>query len=116
VSNAHADPADYAPVFDAVVETLDPGERMVVTSTPDGGETVHVDCVAASKYQGLTYEIRADGRTRYGQAGVPPTDVDDLAQTFIPALEFDSKLRTIVRNPSQKTRVVAVQVRGWEPA
>jgi hypothetical protein len=116
VTTNHSDPDDYAPVFDAVVETLDPNERMVVTSTPDGGETVRVDCVAASKYQGLTYEVRADGRDRYGQAGVPPTDVDDLSRTFVPALEFDSELKTIVRNPSSTTRVVAVQVRGWEPA
>jgi hypothetical protein len=112
---SHED-GDAAPVLDAVVDELEPGERLVVTSEPDGGETVHVDCVAASKFRGLTYEVRTDGTTRYGQAGIPPTDVDDLTQTFVPALEFDRELKTIVRNPSTTTRVVAVQVRGWEPA
>lgn len=116
MTHGHADPDDYAPVLDAVVETLAPGERLVVTTTPDNSETVHVDCVAASKYRGLTYEVVSDNVTRYGQVGVPPTDVDDLARTFIPALEFSSELKTIVRNPSSTERVIIVQIRGWEPA
>jgi hypothetical protein len=112
----HANADNYAPVFDGAVETVGPGEKMVVESEPDSGEQVSIDCIAASKYAGLTYEVRADNRKRYGEVGVPPTDVDDLSRTFIPALEFSKKLKIIVRNPSTTERTVAVQIRGWEPA
>lgn len=115
MTHAGDDPDDYAPVLDAVVETLKPGERLEVVTVPDNSETVHIDCVAVSKFKGLTYEVKTDDVTRYGQVGVPPTDVDDLAQTFKPALKFTSKLKTIVRNPSSTERLVIVQIRGWEP-
>jgi hypothetical protein len=112
----HANADDYAPIMDAAVETVAAGEKMVVESTPDSGETAEIDCIGASKYAGLTYEVRADNRVRYPEVGVPPTDVDDLSRTFIPALEFRNSLKIIVRNPSSTERTVAVQIRGWEPA
>jgi len=102
-------------VLEAADGDIDPGKRLTVSATPDTSEKVFVDAVAASKFSDLTYEVMTDGTTRYGEGPVPPTDIDDLTRTFIPALEFNEKMKVIVRNPGSQTRKVAVQIRGWEP-
>lgn len=89
------------------------GARAEFEFTPDASDMA-VDVVAASKFQGLTYELRVDGTTRFGPVGIPPTDIDDMATTHNPRLLARSDLTMIVRNPSTVDRTVAVQIRGVE--
>lgn len=108
-----ADPEAYKPLNDAERTDIPSGSKATYTFDPDGSG-MWVDAVAASKFGGLTYEVRVDGTQRYGPNGVPPTDIDDLTVTHKPPLEVDRQLKVIVRNPSATDRTVAVQIRGWE--
>jgi len=102
-----------SPVNEAVVEQIPAGSKATFVFEPDGNE-LHVDAIAASKFPGLTYEVEIDGETRFGPAGIPPTDVDDLTTTHYPRLEAERSVTVTVRNPSQNARSVAAQVRGVE--
>jgi len=106
-------PNGWYPVCEAVVETIPAGSKATFVFEPDGSG-LFADAIAASKFPGLTYEVIVDDETRYGPAGIPPTDVDDLTTTHYPRLEVSRKLTVIVRNPSQNARSVAAQVRGVE--
>lgn len=105
--------AEWAPVCKAAVETIPAGAKATFTFEPDD-DGMWVRTVAASKFAGLTYEVRVDSNPVYGPAGVPPTDVDDLATTHEPPLPVDSDLELIVRNPSSTERDVAAQIMGAE--
>jgi len=72
--------------------------------------------VAISKYTDCIYEIRADGNARYGPAQIPPTDIDDLNVTFLPALRFADSLTVEVSNLGSVPRTIHIQPIGWEPA
>lgn len=104
---------DWIPVNKAEAVTLQAGNKVTFTFEPDASG-MFVDAVAASKYAGLTYEVRVDGDTRFGPVGIPPTDIDDLQTTHNPRLPVDRTLKVIVRNPSTTDRDVAAQVRGVE--
>lgn len=106
-------PDGWIPVNKPEVVDLPAGSKATFRFEPDASG-MWVDVVAASKYKGLTYELIVDDDTRFGPAGIPPTDVDDLATTHNPRLEVERHLKMIVRNPSATDRTVAVQIRGVE--
>lgn len=94
---------------------LDPGETARVTYTPEqSGSEFIVPIVAMSKHEGSTYEIRTDGTVRFDERPVPPTDVDDLGQTFYPPLTFRDSLEIVIRNVSAGTLSYILQPIGWE--
>ena len=112
------DPApDDIPFNRPVSKRLDPGEQLQADYTPQTSPAeFYLPIVAASKEPEMAYEVRLDDRTVYGPAPVPPTDVDDMAPTFIPALKCDTKLSVVVTNLSTSgtTRTITVQPVGWE--
>lgn len=105
--------SEWIPVNEADGTDVPAGTRAVFTFTPDAGG-MQIDSVAASKFDGLTYEVTVDGTNRFGPAPIPPTDVDDMATTHNPRIEVDRQLVITVRNPSTSDRTVAAQVRGIE--
>jgi hypothetical protein len=104
---------DWIPVNEATGAEIPAGSRGTFRFEPDASG-MRIDSVAASKFAGLTYEVRVDSDTRYGPAPIPPTDIDDMVTTHNPRMEVDQKLVHIVRNPSNADRTVAAQVRGVE--
>jgi len=108
-------PGDVAINEPATVE-LAVGERGTIEfETKNRVSELVLPTVAISKYVGCIYEIRADGRSRYGPARIPPTDIDDLGVTFLPALRFEDKLTVEVTNAGEFDRVIHAQPVGWEP-
>lgn len=105
--------SDWIPVNEADGAEVPAGTRAKFTFEPDASG-MEVDAVAASKFEGLTYEVSVDGDTRYGPAPIPPTDIDDMGTTHNPRMPVDRQLVITVRNPSQVDRNVAAQVRGIE--
>lgn len=105
--------SDWIPVNEADGTEIPAGSKAEFTFTPDASG-MQLDAVAASKYRGLSYEVRADGDQRFGPAPIPPTDIDDMTTTHNPRLEVSRDLVITVRNPSSSTRFVAAQVRGVE--
>lgn len=94
---------------------LDPGERLVATFEPEQNTTeFHCPALGASKHPEMRYVVWSDDSKRY-DAAVPPTDIDDMGVTFMPALQFTRELKVVVENLSgSSTRPVAVQPVGWE--
>ncbi len=94
---------------------LEPGERANIEYVPTrSGTTFKLPILAISGWPGSTYEIKADGQKIYQEAEVPPTDIDDLAQTFYPPESFESTLMVRIRNVGAQTRTYTVQPIGWE--
>jgi len=95
--------------------TLDPGQKATLQYEPAQNVTeFKLPVVAISKYSGSTYRVRLDGETVYPESGIPPTDVDDLTPSFVPAYSFSSKLKITIKNVGQNTRTYHVQPVGWE--
>jgi len=108
-------PDDAVPVHVAEKVTIPANSRARLTFTPEqSGTTFGVPTVAASKRNLTTYEVLADGTTRYEQAGVPPTDIDDFAPCFWPSLQFRDSMTVVIRNVDSVDRSYAIQVAGWE--
>lgn len=105
--------SDFIPVNEGDGANLPAGSRADFTFEPDASG-MEIDAVAASKFRGLTYEVRADGDQRFGPAPIPPTDIDDMTTTHNPRMAVDQQLVITVRNPSETDRYVAAQVRGIE--
>mgnify|MGYP006928077219 CR=1 FL=1 len=105
--------SDWIPVNEADGTEIPAGSKAEFIFTPDASG-MQLDAVAASKYRGLSYEVRADGDQRFGPAPIPPTDIDDMTTTHNPRLEVSRDLVITVRNPSSSARFVAAQVRGVE--
>jgi hypothetical protein len=104
--------------FNAPVRrTLGPGERLTATFSPEQRTTTfHVPAVGASKHPEMRYVVYTDDTKRF-DAAVPPTDIDDMGVTFVPALSFNREMRIRIENLSgSTTRPVAVQPVGWEEA
>lgn len=110
------DPPDGArPVHAAEQVSVPANSRARITFTPEESGTVFgVPILAIAKRPLTTYEIEADGTTRFEQSAVPPTDVDDLSPCFFPAFEFRTDLTIIIRNTDTVERKYAIQVVGWE--
>jgi hypothetical protein len=91
-----------------------PGERATFTWTPENtGTTFVLPELSVSKHPETTYEVKLDGSTRF-EAPIPPTDIDDSGQTFLPPITFEQELTVIVRNFSDSTRDYHAQPKGWE--
>ncbi|PSP38288.1 hypothetical protein BRC71_06335 [Halobacteriales archaeon QH_7_65_31] len=106
------------PFNEVVTVQLNPGEQATVTFEPvQSVSRFQLPVVAISKFPQSSYEVRADGQQRFGPAGAPPTDPDDMAATFLPALEFSDELEVTVSNlaASSTARTYIVQPVGWEP-
>ena len=110
------EPPDKATPVHAVEQVRIPaGQRARIRFTPEqSGTSFSVPIVAMGKRKGTTYEVVADGVTRYEQAALPPTDVDDLSQCFMPPLEFQTKLELLIRNTTGKDQTYGMQIVGWE--
>jgi len=111
-----SEPPEGATPVHAVEQVSVPGgQRARITFTPEqSGTTFSLPIIAIGKRAGTTYEVIADGVTRYAQAALPPTDVDDLSECFMPPLEFQTKLELIIRNTGDKEQTYGMQVVGWE--
>jgi len=108
--------ADDVPYNDPITRTVDPGEQLTVEFSPTQQVTQFIlPLLAISKHPASSYEAWMDGKRVYGPAPVPPTDIDDLGATFIPAHRFSSSLTIYVRNLSDATtRQYTIQPIGWE--
>jgi hypothetical protein len=89
-------------------------EKWTVEFTPENtGTTFVLPELAVSKQSQTTYEVKLDGTSVY-LSDIPPTDIDDSTQTWLPAKTFSSSLEVIVRNFASSTRTYHVQPKGWE--
>ena len=105
------------PIHEATQVELESGEKATVTFEPEeSGTTAKVPIVAIDRRQDSTYQIDADGTTRFEEAAIPPTDTNDLSRRFYPPLSFSTKLTVIIRNASPNRQTYAVQVIGGEVA
>jgi len=104
------------PYNDPISRELDGGQKLVVTFNPTQRVTDFVlPILAMSKHPESSYEVWIDGEQVYGPAPIPPTDIDDLVTTFLPAKRFKSSMRVICRNLSSNTpRSYSIQPIGWE--
>lgn len=103
--------------FNEVVEgSLDTGQKLTATFQPEQNSTTMVlPIVAISKFPGFEYTVSVDDEVVYGPTTIPPTDVDDLQVTFIPAHQFHQEVKVVAKNvASSNGRDVAIQVMGWE--
>ncbi|WP_225334914.1 hypothetical protein [Halomicrobium urmianum] len=109
-------PDGAAPYNDPISRRLDPGEKLTVTFSPKQRVTEFtLPILAISKYRNSSYEVWMDEEPVYGPAPIPPTDVDDMTPTFIPARTFQSRMKIIVRNlDDSTTRRYSIQPIGWE--
>jgi len=108
--------ADHTPYNNPVSRRLGPGQQLTVTFAPQSRITeFYLPMLGISKYPNSSYEVWMDDEREYGPSPVPPTDVDDMGPVWIPAKQFRSELRVIVRNLSDSTsRTYTVQPIGWE--
>jgi len=109
-------PADGdLPFNEPVTVTLGPAEVAQLEFTPKQNSTTFVlPIVAVSKHPGTEYRVKADGDVVYGPASVPPTDIDDLQVTFLPARKFETKLLVEIANVGATERRYTAQPVGWE--
>lgn len=115
--NVVPEPApDDIPYNDPISRQLDGGQKLVVEFDPTQRVTEFVlPVLAMSKHPKSSYEVWLDDEQVYGPAPIPPTDIDDLTVTFLPAKRFQNSMRVIVRNLSTNTpRSYSVQPVGWE--
>ncbi|WP_251327925.1 hypothetical protein [Haloplanus pelagicus] len=107
---------DDAPFNETVATTLSPGQKLTAEFTPEQSETrMYLPILAISKFPNMSYTAKADGEPIYGPSKIPPTDVDDLSVTFVPAKSFTRSLVVEVSNlDSTADRFVVVQPVGWE--
>ncbi|GGN97637.1 hypothetical protein [Haloarcula pellucida] len=109
------DPGDVG-YNDPITRRLNPGEMLIVTFEPTQRVTdFALPFLAMSKHPESSYEVWMDGSRQYGPAPIPPTDIDDMVPTFIPAKRFSESMTVYVRNLSDTTaRTYSVQPIGWE--
>jgi len=111
-----ATPADDALPFNSpTAVTLAVGEQATVMFEPEKRVTDFVlPIMAISKHSDATYTVRTDDETVYGPAPVPPTDPDDLQQTFYPPQRFSQSLTVEVANVGGASATYVIQPVGWE--
>lgn len=110
---------DDVPVNQPEKVILDGGQRARIRYRPVQRKTdgFVMPIVAVSKHPESTYRAKFDGQLRYGPSSIPPTDIDDLAVTFLPAYEFERELEIVVTNTSSSTtRTYHIQPIGFERA
>ena len=103
------------PVNEPVTVTLNSGEEATVSFAPIKQVTEHVVVtLAASKSADTTYEVQMDDQTVFGPASIPPTDIDDTVQTFVPPRDFRQECKVRVSNLGSSTKTYHVQLIGYE--
>lgn len=108
-------PEDATPFASPQSVELGSGQRAVITWSPSrSGTTFHMPVLAASKAADTSYEVKADGRTVFGPAAIPPTDIDDMKAIWDPPQQFDSELKLIIKNLGTGTRTYHAQPVGFE--
>lgn len=114
----HLTPPEDAVAFNEPLQTTIPGssEGTFTFSPTQAGATFYLPVLAATKRDNTTYEVRLDGNNVFGPAAIPPTDLDDLATTFMPPQTFGQELLVIITNTSGSGRTYTVQPIGWEVA
>ena len=102
------------PFLDTQSVLLGAGERAVLDySLSDTRSQFHLVMAAISKHTESTYSIEVDGSDEY-ESPVPPTDIDNAQQTYIPPLVFDNSMTITVENLSDAERYYHCQIKGWE--
>lgn len=100
---------------EATSVTLDPGQKGTITFEPEDRQSdYYLPMLAASKIEDSEYEILTDGTTTFGPAPIPPTDIDDDNQTFIPPETFSDYCDVEISNLGSNTQTYIVQAKGWE--
>jgi len=108
---------DDRPFCEPASVLLAAGEEATLRFEPvQNSAEFRIGTVAISKRPESEYVVRMDDETVYGPAPIPPTDIDDLEATFIPARGFEQSLEIIVRNLSDTTgtRRYSLQPVGYE--
>jgi len=108
---------DDRPFAETASVSLEGGEEVRLEYEPVSNDAMfRVGTVAVSKREDTEYVVRMDGEEVFGPAPVPPTDIDDLQVTFVPALGFEQSLEVVVRNLSATTgtRQYSIQPVGYE--
>lgn len=102
------------PFNDPESATLGSNEKWTVEfEATDQGTTFVLPELAISKRTQTTYEVQLDGTPVY-LADIPPTDIDDSTQTWLPPKTFENQMTVIVRNFADSTRTYQAQPKGWE--
>lgn len=103
------------PVNEPVTVTLNSGEEASVTFSPIKQVSEHVVItLAVSKSADTTYTIEMDGTAVFGPASIPPTDIDDSVQTFMPPRDFSQHCKVKISNLGSSTTTYHVQLVGFE--
>lgn len=108
---------DDRPFCEAVTVDLSTNEEFTATYYPSQNDAMfRVGAVAMSKRPESEYEVWMDQERVYGPSSIPPTDIDDMAMTFLPARGFRQSMTVIVRNlkSTTGTRRYSVQPVGYE--
>jgi hypothetical protein len=109
---------DARPFNEPASVTLDPGQKATVRFTPEQRVTEFtLPILAISKARNTLYQARIDDTIRFGPAPAPPTDIDDMGVTFLPALSFSQSLEVEITRVSAAagTQTYFIQPVGWEP-
>lgn len=102
------------PFNDPETAQVGPNEKWEVEFAAENtGTTFVLPELAVSKQSQTTYEVKLDG-TKVYESDIPPTDIDDSTQTWLPPKTFESTLTVIVRNFASSTRTYHCQPKGWE--
>jgi hypothetical protein len=109
-------PDNAVAICEPVTLDLAASEKGTVTFTPEqSGTAVRVPTVAVSKVPDTSYTIEFDGDSpAYGPAGIPPTDIDDLATVWIVPQEFQDECIVTVKNLGSNQRTYHILLIGWE--
>lgn len=105
------------PIQEAEQVDLGPGTKATISMAPETSGSQHkIPIIAVTKRKGTSYSIDVDGTNRYSPSPIPPTDIDDVDVTFIPALDLQSKLEIEIKDlrSSGGERTYYAQVIGWE--
>lgn len=104
------------PFNQAKAVTLDAGQEAEITFEPAERQSeYYMATLAISKRSDSSYRVETDGTNEFGPAPIPPTDIDDDADTFRPPATFEDSVTVTVANlDSSATRTYNLQVVGWE--
>ena len=94
---------------------LDPGQKATMEWSPErSGSTFYLSVVGISKISDSTYSIQADGRPIFGEAAIPPTDIDNTVPIWDPPKTFEDTLTVEVKNLGDGTQTYHAQPVGFE--
>ena len=102
------------PFIDAQQVILSASEQATITySLSNTRSQFHLVMLAASKHTDVIYTVEMDGSEEW-KAPIPPTDVDNAQDTYVPAKVFRNDMEVQVANVGDVDRRVNVVIKGWE--